>query len=157
MRSLHNATHHVDEKAQRQMNMMGDCFSSQVAREILETVCEDEDEEILSHKTSVESLFTGPMAGASERSRRNKAHREGITGFTFLPDNVGFVRPSKYIPCTWYLVKTSIWLGKLDGVGPVDNRPSTNKLHHFVPPKNNFKKTDIQHVTCDTLHVTRDT
>ena len=21
---------------------------------------------------------------------------------------------------------------KLDGVGPVDNRPSTNKLHHFV-------------------------
>ena len=25
---------------------------------------------------------------------------------------------------------------KLDGVGPVDNRPSTNKLHHFV----RFKK-----------------
>ena len=21
---------------------------------------------------------------------------------------------------------------KLDGVGPVDNRPSTDKLHHFV-------------------------
>ena len=25
---------------------------------------------------------------------------------------------------------------KLDGVGPVDNRPSTDKLHHFVPKKN---------------------
>ena len=32
---------------------------------------------------------------------------------------------------------------KLDGVGPVDNRPSTDKLHHFV----NKKKK---------LHVTRD-
>ena len=24
---------------------------------------------------------------------------------------------------------------KLDGVGPVDNRPSTDKLHHFVQKK----------------------
>ena len=30
---------------------------------------------------------------------------------------------------------------KLDGVGPVDNRPSTDKLHPFVRKKN--------HVTCD--------
>ena len=30
---------------------------------------------------------------------------------------------------------------KLDGVGPVDNRPSTDKLHHFVRRKK---------VTCDT-------
>ena len=30
---------------------------------------------------------------------------------------------------------------KLDGVGPVDKRPSTNKLHHFVLKK--------KHVTCD--------
>ena len=29
---------------------------------------------------------------------------------------------------------------ELDGVGPVDNRPSTNKLHHFVPPP---KKNDM--------------
>ena len=28
---------------------------------------------------------------------------------------------------------------KLDGVGLVDNRPSTNKLHHFVKKKK-FKK-----------------
>ena len=26
------------------------------------------------------------------------------------------------------------FIPKLDGVGPVDNRPSTDKLHHFVPP-----------------------
>ena len=25
---------------------------------------------------------------------------------------------------------------KLDGVGPVDNRPSTDKLHYFVRKKN---------------------
>ena len=24
---------------------------------------------------------------------------------------------------------------KLDGVGPIDNRPSTDKLHHFVQKK----------------------
>ena len=41
---------------------------------------------------------------------------------------------------------------KLDGVGRVDNRPSTNKLHHFVQ-----KKLQQQIVTCDLWHVTRDT
>ena len=30
--------------------------------------------------------------------------------------------------------------GKLDGVGPVDNRPSTDKLHHFVRKKEEEKK-----------------
>ena len=34
---------------------------------------------------------------------------------------------------------------KLDGVGPVDNRPSTDKLHHIVKKK--IKK--IWHVTHD--------
>ena len=24
------------------------------------------------------------------------------------------------------------WIWKLEGVGPVDNRPSTDKIHHFV-------------------------
>ena len=33
---------------------------------------------------------------------------------------------------------------KLDGVGHVDNRPSTDKLHHFV------KKKKMWHLTCDT-------
>ena len=33
----------------------------------------------------------------------------------------------------------------------MDNRPSTNKLHHFVPPKK------ILHVTHDMWHVTHDT
>ena len=37
---------------------------------------------------------------------------------------------------------------KLDGVGPVDNRPSNDKLHHFVKKE---KK-----LTCDMWHVTRD-
>ena len=49
---------------------------------------------------------------------------------------------------------------KLDGVGPVDNRPSTDKLHHFVKKnkKNMWHVTrDMWHVTCDTWHVvTRD-
>ena len=28
---------------------------------------------------------------------------------------------------------------KLDGVGPIDNRPSTDKLHHFVRKKEEKK------------------
>ena len=39
---------------------------------------------------------------------------------------------------------------KLDGVGHVDNRPSTDKLHHIV------KKKEEKKVTCDMWHVTRD-
>ena len=46
---------------------------------------------------------------------------------------------------------------KLDGVGPLDSRPSANKpsadkLHQIVK-----KKSDIWHMTCDTWHVTHDT
>ena len=32
---------------------------------------------------------------------------------------------------------------KLDGVGPVDNRPSTAKLNHIVPKKEEEKKSDM--------------
>ena len=50
---------------------------------------------------------------------------------------------------------------KLDGVGPVYNRPSTDKLHHFVKKTNKKKQwhvtRDMWHVTCDIWHVTRDT
>ena len=47
-------------------------------------------------------------------------------------------------------------LWKLDGVGPVDNRPSIGKLHHSVQKqnKNNNKKCDMWHVTHDMWHVT---
>ena len=57
---------------------------------------------------------------------------------------------------------------KVDRVGPGDNRPSTDKLHHFVQKKRKEKKKkkkcdmwhmthDMWHVTCDMWHVTRDT
>ena len=42
---------------------------------------------------------------------------------------------------------------KLDGVGPVDNRPSTDMLYHFVKKK----KSDMGHLTPDTGHLTPDT
>ena len=38
---------------------------------------------------------------------------------------------------------------KLDGVGSVDNRPSTDKLHHFVKKKKKRKKCDMTQMTCD--------
>ena len=37
----------------------------------------------------------------------------------------------------------SVQVQELDGVGPVDNRPSTDKLHHFV------RKKERKIVTCD--------
>ena len=41
---------------------------------------------------------------------------------------------------------------KLDGVGPVNNRPSTDELHHFVR-----KKNKNNNLTCDSLQGTPDT
>ena len=45
---------------------------------------------------------------------------------------------------------------KLDGVGPVDNRPSTDKLHHFVQKRRRKKREKKWHFTCDMWHVTCD-
>ena len=44
---------------------------------------------------------------------------------------------------------------KLEVVGPVDNRPSTNKLHHFFPKKIHVTH-DMCHVTHNMWQVTRD-
>ena len=33
------------------------------------------------------------------------------------------------------MLKSKWFVSELDGVGPVDNRPSTDKLHHFVRRK----------------------
>ena len=45
---------------------------------------------------------------------------------------------------------------KLDGVGPVDNRPSTDELHHFVGKTKLHVTHDMWHMTCDMWHVTHD-
>ena len=46
---------------------------------------------------------------------------------------------------------------KPDGAGPVDNTPSTDKLHHLVKKKKLYVRCDTWHVTGDMWHVTRDT
>ena len=46
-------------------------------------------------------------------------------------------------------------VSKLDGVVAVDNRPSTDKLHHFVQNENEMWN-EMWHVTCDMQHVTHD-
>ena len=50
---------------------------------------------------------------------------------------------------------TKFCIKKLDGVGPVHNRHSTDKLHHFVQ-KEKKKKKNMWHVTYDSWHVTYD-
>ena len=47
------------------------------------------------------------------------------------------------------VVFKNMFIWQLDGVGPVDNRPSTDKLHHFVQ-----KKKKMWLVSCDMWHVT---
>ena len=41
------------------------------------------------------------------------------------------LKHKKFVKCAKFL-KISIAIQKLDGVGHVDNRPSTNQLHYFV-------------------------
>ena len=62
------------------------------------------------------------------------------------------------------MISAKLWDEKLDGVGPDDNRPSTNQLYHFFQffPQDT-KKNEMWHVTgdtwqvkCDTWHVTHD-
>ena len=63
------------------------------------------------------------------------------------------------LPINSWSSSPHLYAGKLDGVGPVDNRPSTNKLHHFVQKKNYMWHVtrDMWHMTRDTWHMTRDT
>ena len=52
-----------------------------------------------------------------------------------------------------------LFVKKLDKVGPVDNRPSTNKFHNFVKKKKmkiGHMTHDMWHVTCGTWHMTCD-
>ena len=52
----------------------------------------------------------------------------------------------------WWQKKKKLSDKKLEGVGPVDNRPSLNKLLHVEK-----KKCDTCHLTRDTWHMTHDT
>ena len=59
---------------------------------------------------------------------------------------------------SWEFTKIRYWTG----VGPVDSRPSIDKLHHFFPKleKKKYdigqKTSDMWHVICDIWHVTYD-
>ena len=54
----------------------------------------------------------------------------------------------------------SYQMSELDGVGPVDNRPSTDQIHKFEEKKEKkyiiIVTCDMLHVTCDMRHMTRD-
>ena len=47
------------------------------------------------------------------------------------------------MPVLYFVPPELLGISKLDGIGPVDNKPFTNKLHHFV------KKKKIIIITCD--------
>ena len=86
--------------------------------------------------------------------RSNEVHGLNVVVNTDWPESI-------------YNLYLHSWIGgqhtlKLDGVGPVDNRPPTNKLHNFVQKKLNLKyiiiivKCHTWHVTSDTWHATPD-
>ena len=55
---------------------------------------------------------------------------------------------------TEFFSNVTAFVLKLDGVGPVDNRPSTKNLHHSVKKKMWHVTHDTWLVTCDMWHVT---
>ena len=60
----------------------------------------------------------------------------------------------------WKQIPKEYWrTKKLDGVGPIDNKPFTDQLHHFFQFFFDFcfMKKIFFHVTCDTWHVTHET
>ena len=55
---------------------------------------------------------------------------------------------AKVVEGEWHTKFKAPYHHKLDGVGPVDNRPSTNKLHHFVEEKKKEKRKK-EETNCD--------
>ena len=88
-------------------------------------------------------MWIRPVLSFKVDSNLHRSLRHCLNGNTYTFENVSHLNWSD----CFLLVK------KLEGVGPIDNRPSTDKVHHFVP-KIIIKKW---HVTHDILHVTRDT
>ena len=54
---------------------------------------------------------------------------------------------------TEFFSNVTAFVLKLDGVGPVDNRPSTKNLHNSVKKKMWHVTHDTWHVTCDMWHM----
>ena len=78
-----------------------------------------------------------------------------LTFVFFLIIYISYWRKKIYVSCVYHMFQNKYlcMLYKLDGVGPLDNGPSTNKLHHFVQKKEE-NESDMWHVTRDTWHVT---
>ena len=68
------------------------------------------------------------------------------------PKNYGTRVYNKF---SWFIIFRMSHI-KLDGVGPVDNRPSPDKFHHFVKKQKKHGTRDTWHVTPDTWHITHD-
>ena len=70
----------------------------------------------------------------------------------FLPKNPHMPVNTHLCGYVGNTAQSLIYITELDGVGPVDNRPSTDKLHHFVRNKKKKKeeeKNNNNNWTCD--------
>ena len=72
------------------------------SNEILDSVAEDYDEPVLDLKVSMESLYLGPMVGASQKSRAAFARTHGVKGSSILSDNVGIVSILAATSCFYF-------------------------------------------------------
>jgi hypothetical protein len=66
-----------------------------------------------------------------------------------------YIQQGNFLNVLSFAYKFDWLIVKLDWVGPVDNRPSTNKHHYFVQKKKKKKKKKW-HLTRDILPVDRD-
>ena len=80
-----------------------------------------------------------------------------FTGSSKLANKYLYGIQLSFTQCKNYNAWTIITTLETSGVGPLDDRPSPAKLHHFVQKKKKKKKCDMWHMTCDRWQVTRDT
>ena len=70
--------------------------------------------------------------------------------FWLTLENINFIALQLRVKMNLKISKLGVFFfTKLDGVGPFDNRPSTDKLHHFVQKKERKKEEEKKKKKCD--------
>ena len=111
----------------------------------------------LPNSNRIATNETGPFSCITSYSKEQKytkkqrtsSHLVQIQAMKIFMITANSLASPAIIGLLYSAMSQNLWRkngSKLDGVGPIDNRPSTNKLHHFVPPPQKKKL----HVTCDT-------
>ena len=84
--------------------------------------------------------------------RCNKPQKKTCISILILEHLTSFSTPSNLKTRDYVIWHNFL---ELDRVGPIDNRPSNDKLTHFVGRKKKIMTCDMGHMTYNTWHVHR--